>query len=365
MVEKCEAVDELRPARRADDRSELCVVSHRLPATYHPDLGWQRSPGGLVSAVEPALRGASAKWFGRVSHGAPTPPSGPRQDLFALPVSQHAERNAVEGFCHRTLWPALHGLAGNVEQLDDWWQSYRNLSNRTAKLLATQAPVGATVWLHDYHFFAVPGRLKQLRPDLRVGVFCHTPVDASTLGSIAMSDELASSLRASDFIGVQTRSDAGGVQSLFLRDQVTEIERRINVAHLRGDGLPVVDIIDEQRSPREVAALYRAADLAIVTPVRDGLNLVAVEYSVINQDRECELILGVGAGAHQTIGSSCISVDGDDVMAIAGSIRAAMAEDPRRRETASRCGATVLGLDSADWFRRCSEYFAESTTVDP
>ena len=53
-------------------------------------------------------------------------------------------------------------------------------------------------------------------------------------------------------------------------------------------------------SPAELVAYYRAADIALVTPLRDGLNLVAKEYVASRTQRDGILILSEFAGvAHQ------------------------------------------------------------------
>ncbi len=415
-----------------------------------------------MSAIEPALRGTSTRWFGHVDRTAPPLPWAADRPHHALPLSARLERDAIDGFCNRTLWPALHGLIGNIEQLEDWWQAYRALSERTAKLLAREAPNRGIVWLQDYHFFGVPAPLKQLRPDLRVGVFCHTPFAADTLATIAPASELARRLGSCDFIGVQTSADAEsvghflsteagakpiihvnpvgidttrwielrndplvralaarhrtpegalavGVDRLdytkgivhkllaietlldsgaidpmdlrlvqvavptrtavpiyrFLKDQVTEIEQRVNHTHPRSDGIPVLTVIDAQRSPREIAGLYRAADFGLVTPVRDGLNLVAVEFSVINGDRACELILSQGAGAHETLGSHCLSVDGTDVISIASRIREALHPTPELRRSAADRGMAAGELDSASWLRQCLTHVPAQGRSEP
>ncbi len=151
----------------------------------------------------------------------------------------------------------------------------------------------------------------------------------------------------------------------FLRDQVLEIERRINNGHPRRDRLPVVRIIHEQRSPREVAAFYRAADVALVTPVRDGLNLVAIEYSVINQDRDCDLVLGVGAGACETIGDTSLTVDGADVLSVAAGLRTALEGTDDRRARAKKRGVAAMALDSGSWFERCRTQFSVGAGIGP
>ena len=46
-----------------------------------------------------------------------------------------------------------------------------------------------------------------------------------------------------------------------------------------------------------MAALYRAADIMVVTPYRDGMNLVAKEYVACRYDDDGALVLSEFAGA--------------------------------------------------------------------
>ena len=53
-----------------------------------------------------------------------------------------------------------------------------------------------------------------------------------------------------------------------------------------------------QSYPREeMAALYLAADVMLVTPLRDGMNLVAKEYVACRHDDDGALVLSEFAGA--------------------------------------------------------------------
>jgi len=55
-----------------------------------------------------------------------------------------------------------------------------------------------------------------------------------------------------------------------------------------------------------LAALYSLADVALVTPLRDGMNLVAKEYTATKTDGKGVLILSETAGAAQELGEAII-----------------------------------------------------------
>jgi trehalose 6-phosphate synthase len=62
-------------------------------------------------------------------------------------------------------------------------------------------------------------------------------------------------------------------------------------------GVPAVHYLNQSFDQVELAALYRAADVMVVTPLRDGMNLVAKEYVAARVDHGGSLVLSEFAGA--------------------------------------------------------------------
>jgi trehalose 6-phosphate synthase len=81
-----------------------------------------------------------------------------------------------------------------------------------------------------------------------------------------------------------------------LREKVEREVGRINGEFGRV-GLPAVHYLNQSFDRTEVAALYLAADVMAVTPLRDGMNLVAKEYIATRIDNGGALILSEFAGA--------------------------------------------------------------------
>ncbi len=73
----------------------------------------------------------------------------------------------------------------------------------------------------------------------------------------------------------------------------------------------------------ELVALYRAADIALITPLKDGMNLVAKEYCACNVTEDGVLIMSEFAGAAAQLHPEAILVNPYDVEEVAGSIAAA------------------------------------------
>jgi trehalose 6-phosphate synthase/phosphatase len=95
-------------------------------------------------------------------------------------------------------------------------------------------------------------------------------------------------------LAVPSREDVGGYGRL--RAEVEALVARINQRWGRLNWKPI-DYRFENLSMNALAALYRAADVMLVTPLRDGMNLVAKEFVATRADGDGILVLSKGAGA--------------------------------------------------------------------
>lgn len=82
----------------------------------------------------------------------------------------------------------------------------------------------------------------------------------------------------------------------------------------------------------ELLAYYRAADIALVTPLKDGMNLVAKEYCAANTDKNGVLILSEFAGAATQLHRNSLLVNPYDIEGVANAIHLAynMSTNERR-----------------------------------
>ena len=111
-------------------------------------------------------------------------------------------------------------------------------------------------------------------------------------------------------------------------------------------------------SRRDVVALYRAADVLLVTPMRDGMNLVAKEFVASRNDEDGVLLLSEFAGASAEL-PDAVTVNPYDV---AGSARALfealnLSRDERRTRMRSM-RARVFAHDGSSWARSFLEALA-------
>ncbi len=87
------------------------------------------------------------------------------------------------------------------------------------------------------------------------------------------------------------------------RKTVNEHVGRINGAFAQVDWVPI-HYVHRSLTEKHVVALYRAADVMVVTPLRDGMNLVAKEFVTCRSDEDGVLVLSEFAGAAAEMGEA-------------------------------------------------------------
>jgi trehalose 6-phosphate synthase len=98
-------------------------------------------------------------------------------------------------------------------------------------------------------------------------------------------------------ISTYTRSEVDAYQDMIAR--LDALSGRINGAFAEMDWVPIRNV-HRMHSRDELAGIYRAADVALVTPLRDGMNLVAKEYVAAQDEADPGvLVLSRFAGAAQ------------------------------------------------------------------
>lgn len=130
-------------------------------------------------------------------------------------------------------------------------------------------------------------------------------------------------------IAVMTRNDE---PYLNYRSQMEEMIEGINSRHGTVEWQPVLCLHDKL-GQEDLAAWYRLADLALVTPIRDGMNLVAKEFVASRDDCTGILVLGRQAGAAAQLAEALL-VDPYDVERYAETIHQALvmpADEKKKR----------------------------------
>ncbi|MDA3949022.1 MAG: bifunctional alpha,alpha-trehalose-phosphate synthase (UDP-forming)/trehalose-phosphatase, partial [Spirochaeta sp.] len=117
---------------------------------------------------------------------------------------------------------------------------------------------------------------------------------------------------------------------LELKREVDELVSDINGRFSRLNWMPI-HYQYQTASFDELSALYRRADLLLVTPLRDGMNLIAKEYLAARTDNRGALIISETAGAAREL-SEATQVNPSDIDGIADAIHDSLTEDESEQE---------------------------------
>ncbi len=201
--------------------AEFVVVANRLPVDQvvadDGSTGWTRSPGGLVTALEPLLRKRSGAWIGWPGVAATDtakidePVNLDGIEMVPVRLDDGDVADYYEGFSNATLWPLYHDVVVKPEYHRQWWDRYVRVNHRFAEAAARVTGYGATVWVQDYQLQLVPRLLRELRPDLRIGFFMHIPFPPVELFmQLPWRTEIIEGLLGADLVGFHL---PGGAQN--------------------------------------------------------------------------------------------------------------------------------------------------------
>jgi trehalose 6-phosphate synthase len=459
----------------SEQSAQVLVASNRGPVSYtlrdDGALEARRGGGGLVSGLSAIGPETDAVWVcaalgdgdreavrrtsGRLD---PADTGGQRVRMLGIPPDVYAD--AYNGVANSTLWFVHHLLYQTPlepafgAEFRAQWASYETYNRAFAEALADDAGEGAAVLVQDYHLALVPGMLRALRPDLRIGHFSHTPwapVDYFKLLPDDIARQLLRGILGADRAAFLTQRWADaftacctellgstgntriGVHGLgpdadFLRERAhkpdvderlaalreqiggtgrkaivrvdrTELSKNIvrgllsyrqlladrpewreRVVHVafaypsRQDLAVYRDYMAEVRRVSEEIntefgtegwqpvllnleddfarslAAYRLADVALVNPIRDGMNLVAKEIPVVS-DNGCVLVLSREAGAYEELGEDALVVNPYDITATASALHTALTMPAgERAERTKRLVAAATALPPQQWF---------------
>ena len=136
-----------------------------------------------------------------------------------------------------------------------------------------------------------------------------------------------------------------------LRDEVELAVSRINGEHAEV-GSPPVHYLHQSYPRDEMAALYLAADVMLVTSLRDGMNLVAKEYVACRYDESGALVLSEFTGAADEL-SNAFLVNPHDIEGVKDAIvRAATISPGEARRRMRLMRKRVSEHDVAHWAER-------------
>jgi trehalose 6-phosphate synthase len=293
------------------DRS-LVVLSNREPYSHqHAGDGVRvvRNAGGLTVALDAVMQAMGGVW---VAHGGgdadresvdargrvACPPGRPRYELQRLWLSDEEQAGYYSGFSNSALWPLCHVayVRPRFDEVD--WRHYQAVNHRFAEAAVEAAgDRPALVFIQDYHLALAAKFVRQARPDLQIAHFWHIPwPNPEQFRVLPWGRDVLEGLLANDVIGFHIRRHALN----FLEAVAETLEARVDLERM-----------------------------------------------------------AVDRGPHRTwVRPFAISVDAEELGALADSAETVRAAEALRRELGLEGCRVVLGVDRLDYTKGLPERFA-------
>ncbi|HEY1527966.1 MAG TPA: trehalose-6-phosphate synthase [Candidatus Angelobacter sp.] len=130
-----------------------------------------------------------------------------------------------------------------------------------------------------------------------------------------------------------------------LKEEVERLVTSINGRFTQNGWVPI-QYVYRRLDRTELLAYYRAADIALVTPLKDGMNLVAKEFCAAHIDNEGTLILSEFAGAAAQLKHGALLVNPNDMEAVAAAIRRALTFSRQERRLRMRSMRRLIAKEN-------------------
>lgn len=200
--------------------SRLVVVSNRVG----PVRDAARA-GGLAVALVDALKSSGGLWYGwsgKVDeHGQDRAKIEDVGSLTLATVDLSAEEHEeyYNGFANRCLWPLFHYRIDLTAFDRRYYEGYRRVNAKFARVLHPLLKPDDTIWVHDYHFLAFGNELRHMGAEQPIGFFLHIPFPArEVLAALPHHDAMVRGLFAYDVLGFQTERDCERFRDYVVRE---------------------------------------------------------------------------------------------------------------------------------------------------
>jgi glucosylglycerol-phosphate synthase len=199
-------------------RRSFVTVYHRAP--YDEDvlgdmskLAEHPSPNGIIPTLRAMFaQGEPGVWVAWTRSELAGDPAfardvtvdgfGNRIDVHRVPLSAIEVDDFYHRFSKEALWPIICSSPANARFDEAQWRTFVEVNTRFADAVAGLATPDASVWVHDYNLWLVPGLLRARMPAARIGFFHHTPFPGPDVFAILpWRDAIIASLLACDLVG--------------------------------------------------------------------------------------------------------------------------------------------------------------------
>ena len=197
--------------------SKTIIVSNRLPLQVKLEdeqLHITPSVGGLATGMKSVHSEGNGLWIGwsgltqeeldeRLEDEVIR--AVKKEKCATVPLTRDDIDKFYFGFSNRTLWPLFHYFMEYTEFEQSFWESYKTVNEKFARVVLEHANDGDTVWVHDYQLLLLPKLIRESKPGISIGFFLHIPFPSYEIfRTFPWREEVLEGMLGSDLIGFHT-----------------------------------------------------------------------------------------------------------------------------------------------------------------
>lgn len=193
--------------------SSFIIVSNRLPVSVtrvEGKLEFTVSSGGLATAMS-SLAIKDQLWIGwpgiaednlTAAEKALITKELRKYNCHPVHLTSQQVAEFYEGYSNDTLWPIFHYFQAYAKFSHHYWAAYRAVNRRFLNAVKKMAAPDATIWIQDYQLMLLPGSVRNILPESKIGFFLHIPFPSyEVFRLLPERKEIIEGLMGADLLG--------------------------------------------------------------------------------------------------------------------------------------------------------------------
>lgn len=146
-----------------------------------------------------------------------------------IPLTKKDVEIFYEVFSKESFWLLLHSFHERVVFNHEHWDHFLEINKVFAQKAAQEAAKGAVVWIHDYNLWMVPEYLRQMRPDVKIAFYHHTPFPSPDIfNMVPWRREIIHSLLQCNYVGFHIPQYVDNFVNVVRSNYETEVNEKTN-----------------------------------------------------------------------------------------------------------------------------------------
>lgn len=200
----------------------IIMVSNREPYIHTREgkkIQYYIPASGMVTAIDPVMQACGGIWIAHGSGNADklvidkkdqllVPPDEPKYTLKRIWLTEQEVKGYYLGFSNEGMWPLFHLAHTRPIFRKQDWDYYIHVNEKFALAVLSEIKhiEKPLLLVQDFHLSLLPRLVKNIRPDVTIGIFWHIPwVGSESFSICPWKKEILNGILGADLVGFHTQ----------------------------------------------------------------------------------------------------------------------------------------------------------------